>query len=793
MKKVMNRSRTKNLLGVLAVTLTASIAQPAISAGVEGVTSFATAPVPATPSSINTTVAAPCQIGAPANYTCGANITVDFGVSGGIGDRQLTGFSTGSTNYSARDVVDFVRIRRNDNVSAAGERQIIFFESPSTGNNKISTTTVSTMEEALRSKFINRGSDNLFSNNIETNGNSNNIERVDFIIQDGVMFPDSLDKIGFLVIERGGNDQFKIAAITAIDSNGTPTAFGSVVNVATSNWGTGTAFQQKTTVLRREATETLFHPSAQTDAQPVKGVYVSYATLGIVSNQSVYGYAIFPNDIASVPSSSLIDWKNSSVYPTNTGSASNQGGIDLMAGGGLAIEKFYVSGRVYEDNNNNQAFDSTEPTLKNIKVTLLDNNGNPIKSMDTTNEGRYTFTNLANGTYRIRVDNIDTDLPAGDTLTTPNDLTVNIVDGAVTQQNFGFRQATPSTLTADKSVALVVDSDKSGGATPLASQTPTPGDILEYTIAITNTSATTNANNVVLKDAIPTNTTYVPSTLQISTGANSGAKTDASADDQAEISGSQITFRLGTGATAIAGGALGTTAADKSTTVKFRVQINDPLPNGVATVSNQAIVSSTGVANVNSNDPSTPAAADPTVTTIGPRLRLVKRITGVTKAAAGSTKQTVGGYNDLATDPNDNASGWAGGSAAYLLGAITGSQIPAPNPGVPAPKDEVEYTIYFLSDGAGTAQNASICDFVPVNQSYVPGSLQLNFNGTTTAIADGSGVGPSSGFYTANFPTACQGTNNNKGAAYFQIGNVTSVNATPASSYGFVRFRAKVD
>ncbi|MBW4419159.1 MAG: DUF11 domain-containing protein [Myxacorys californica WJT36-NPBG1] len=350
-----------------------------------------------------------------------------------------------------------------------------------------------------------------------------------------------------------------------------------------------------------------------------------------------------------------------------------------------------------------------------------------------------------------------------------------------------------SSLTADKSVALVDDRDKSGGTIPLASQTATPGDILEYTIAVSNTSTTTSANNVVLTDAIPTNTTYVPSTLQISTGANSGAKTDASADDQAEISGSQITFRLGTGATAATGGMLGTTAADKSATVKFRVQINDPLPNGVATVSNQAIVSSAGVANVNSNDPSTPTAADPTVTTIGPRLRLVKRITGVTKATVGSTKQTVGGYNDLATDPNDNASGWAGGSAAYLLGAITGSQIPAPNPGVPAPKDEVEYTIYFLSDGAGTAQNASICDFVPVNQSYVPGSLELNFNGTTTAIADGSGTGLSSGFYTANFPTACQGTNNSKGAAYFQIGNVTSVNATPASSYGFVRFRAKID
>lgn len=350
----------------------------------------------------------------------------------------------------------------------------------------------------------------------------------------------------------------------------------------------------------------------------------------------------------------------------------------------------------------------------------------------------------------------------------------------------------PSSLTADKSVALVDDRDNSGGTTPLASQTATPGDILEYTIALNNTSTAIAANNVVLTDAIPANTTYVPGTLQISAGANSGTKTDASGDDQAEISGSQITFRLGTGANATAGGTLGTTAPDNSATVKFRVQINDPLPNGITTVSNQAIASSTGVTNVNSNDPSTPAPADPTVTKISPRLRLVKRITGIRKAGSPTTT-AVGGYNDLATDPNDNAPGWFGGSNSYLLGAITGAQIPTPTPGIPTPNDEVEYTIYFLSDGAGTAQDAAICDFVPVNQRYVSGSMQLNFNGATSAIADGVGTGPGSGFYTASFPTSCQGTNNSNGAAYFQIGNVPSVNETPTSSYGFIRFRATID
>ncbi len=351
----------------------------------------------------------------------------------------------------------------------------------------------------------------------------------------------------------------------------------------------------------------------------------------------------------------------------------------------------------------------------------------------------------------------------------------------------------PSTLTADKTVALVVDSDKSGGTTPLANQVPTPGDILEYTVVVNNTSSTVSANNVVLTDAIPANTTYVPGTLQIAAGANSGAKSDTSGDDQAELTGSQVVFRLGTGANATTGGTLGTTAANNSTTIKFRVKVNDPMPAGVNTVSNQAVVSSNGVGNINSNDPGTPAPLDPTVTKIGPRLRLVKRVTGIRKVGS-ATLTAVGGYNNLATDVNDDPTvNWPGGSNNYLLGAFIDNQIPTPNPGLPGPKDEVEYTIYFLSDGAMTSQSVSICDFVPANQTYVSGSMTLNFNGTTTAIADGAGTGPGSGFYTSNFPASCLGTNNGRGAAYFQVGNVTSVNATPATSSGFIRFRAKVN
>lgn len=360
--------------------------------------------------------------------------------------------------------------------------------------------------------------------------------------------------------------------------------------------------------------------------------------------------------------------------------------------------------------------------------------------------------------------------------------------------------AAPSSLVANKTVAVVEDNDKSGGTTPLAKQVATPGDTLEYTIVVTNTSTQTPATGVVLRDAIPANTTYVPDTLQISSGENSGDKSDASSDDQAEFNDTQVIFRLGTGANGSTGGTLGTTATDKSTTIKFRVKIKDPTPNGVTTVSNQAVISMSGFPDTNSNDPNTTAVNDPTVTKIGPRLRLVKRVTGIRKDASNTTIP-VGGYNDLATDVNDNSpvswpSGWSGGINYYLQGAITTEQIPA-NPGAPGSKDEIEYTIYFLSDGAMAAQDVNICDFIPANQTYVPGTMQMSLNGAEppTDVPDGSGTFPDSGFYppqTNSFPAACSGTNNNRGAAYFRVGNVNSVNANLNPYYGYIRFRAKV-
>ncbi|MFD7154615.1 LPXTG cell wall anchor domain-containing protein [Kribbella sp. NPDC059898] len=96
------------------------------------------------------------------------------------------------------------------------------------------------------------------------------------------------------------------------------------------------------------------------------------------------------------------------------------------------------------------------------------------------------------------------------------------------------------------------------------------GDTLEYTMSFSNTGDDAALRSAV-RDELPANTTYVPGSLSIVSGAGAGAKTDGSGDDQADYSGRTVRFRVGTGANATTGGRL---AKDQSTTVRFRVTVD---------------------------------------------------------------------------------------------------------------------------------------------------------------------------------------------------------------------------
>ena len=383
-----------------------------------------------TSSSYSTQVANPCNTSSYPSG-CGSNINMQFGV-GATNDLNLSGFSIGADNYSLIQLADSVAFRRIDGQGATGERQLVFFEY--NANNEIRTSYTNTMAEAMLATTINRGVDNSFSNDASTA--SNNLERIDYIISAGLAVPSaSLNSIGFLVLERGGNDPFKIAAITSLDGSGKPNGFGTLQSVSTNTWGkVGPNIQ--TAVMRREENETEFRPSHLVSSQTISGVYISISSLGINPGQKIYGYALFPNDINA--SNDLI---NLSDFPKTTSGGSGQGGLDLMAGGGIFMldSLTTISGTLYEDSDKSNDLDENEPKLPaGITVTLLDNNDNIVVTTTTDENGVYTFTGVTDGDYKIQVDITDTDIPDEYTLGTPNDLAVTVSGSAVANQNFGF-------------------------------------------------------------------------------------------------------------------------------------------------------------------------------------------------------------------------------------------------------------------------------------------------------------------------------------------------------------------
>jgi uncharacterized repeat protein (TIGR01451 family) len=114
------------------------------------------------------------------------------------------------------------------------------------------------------------------------------------------------------------------------------------------------------------------------------------------------------------------------------------------------------------------------------------------------------------------------------------------------------------------------------------------GDEIEYTVTVRNVTGDP-AIDFILTDPIPANTTYVPGSLVI----DDLPRTDAAGDDTGnfDAAGNQVVFRLGTGATATTGGIL---AIGASSTIKFRVRVNDNNPNPLALIRNQAVASFVG-------------------------------------------------------------------------------------------------------------------------------------------------------------------------------------------------------
>ena len=106
--------------------------------------------------------------------------------------------------------------------------------------------------------------------------------------------------------------------------------------------------------------------------------------------------------------------------------------------------------------------------------------------------------------------------------------------------------------------------DLNGGVTA-------PGDTLEYTMLIKNIGSDT-ATNVYVVDTLGRNANYVPGSLRIIAGANSGNLSDTTGDDQGEYltASRSLRIRIGTGANSSSGGKA-TPLGNDTAVIKYRV------------------------------------------------------------------------------------------------------------------------------------------------------------------------------------------------------------------------------
>jgi hypothetical protein len=266
----------------------------------------------------------------------GTSFTVKFNAPSTANILRLNQFTVGSftSNVITMPVESHVKLRRASNADIGDARNYYNFwaqysSSPAlgatTGTFNFTAPEVINPEDAFILNNLTSGYDNIFQNTI-ANPHLGNIERVDFIIPEGLKCFNNTDRLesGVAVIDRGAGDPFKIAVITGLNASGDPSSFGSLVSVTAASFGANLlpAAINYGILINDVKYRSESRPSTQA-SQNLKGVYISLADLGIAIGQQFYGYALFGPDVVT-PN---IDW---TTYPNNTNGGSMLDPVNIM-------------------------------------------------------------------------------------------------------------------------------------------------------------------------------------------------------------------------------------------------------------------------------------------------------------------------------------------------------------------------------------------------------------------------------------------------------------------------------
>lgn len=245
--------------------------------------------------------------------------------------QQLDSFTAGGLTYGVTGLADQAFVRRN-NVNP--DQSSIWY---SRSGSNYTAEHNDTVDGVLLGNTFRAGSDNTFVNG--SGQSQGNIERVDFVFTGGITATDAL---AFAVMDRGGatvHDRFKIALITGWDSGSNNVTSYSDVTGQGALWGSTNPDGNFSYQIFRYNTgndSSDSYSSQSSSGQGVGGVIFGIDDFNVSAGSTVYGYSLFGYDVSTGGNTNnLIDWTNSTYFPTNTND--NNGGIDLAAINGVSF------------------------------------------------------------------------------------------------------------------------------------------------------------------------------------------------------------------------------------------------------------------------------------------------------------------------------------------------------------------------------------------------------------------------------------------------------------------------
>ncbi|WP_291464891.1 SdrD B-like domain-containing protein [Actinomyces sp.] len=106
---------------------------------------------------------------------------------------------------------------------------------------------------------------------------------------------------------------------------------------------------------------------------------------------------------------------------------------------------YTIKGTIYRDADRSESLEDGEKLYQGVTVDLLDASGNVVATTTTDAHGAYAFTNLEEGTYKVRVrkegpiaDLVQTEDPDATKANTSGDITLELNDPIKENVNFGY-------------------------------------------------------------------------------------------------------------------------------------------------------------------------------------------------------------------------------------------------------------------------------------------------------------------------------------------------------------------